>query len=470
MQIEFQQKDSVNVVATVTVPSSDGRAESEKVARKLRGRAPVKGFRTGKAPIGLLLKMYDEDIRNDVISTFAQRAVTEHIVNNDSYEIIDEPVLEDARFPAGEDVVLKIRFASKASIPLDDFVGITSTTYDRAVSEADIDEAVQREVHRKTTFTPTDEASSSSHRVTTKWKAKNAEGAQPITRAISLDRPATFEPIVESLMGLGKGDVTEIELVDPIGELSVGAYEVEVTQVDLQERPAVTDEWVSSLGLGDDISTVAAFRDHLRANLESESASSIKRDTATVLQQTIVDAASFDVPDSFVGRALEQMYESMKGDLANRSENEQFLYKMISYEANLPEARDMVRWEMIQQEVSKEHSIEITEADEMAVFEQLYGFPITPDLFETVKGQINREALARKATERKVVDYFLDKASLTVLAADEFRDAYASYMENKRLERDERWEATSKRIIDRLNAQAAGTPSPAAADVDPVSA
>ena len=130
----------------------------------------------------------------------------------------------------------------------------------------------------------------------------------------------------------------------------------------------------------------------------------------------------------------------------------------------------MVRWEMIQQEVSKEHSIEITEADEMAVFEQLYGFPITPDLFETVKGQINREALARKATERKVVDYFLDKASLTVLAADEFRDAYASYMEKKRLERDERWEATSKRIIDRLNAQAAGTPSPAAADADPVSA
>lgn len=470
MQIEFQQKDSVNVVATVTVPSSDGRAESEKVARKLRGRAPVKGFRTGKAPIGLLLKMYDEDIRNDVISMFAQRAVTEHIVKNDSYEIIDEPVLEDARFPAGEDVVLKIRFATKAVIPLDDFAGITSTTYDREVSEADIDEAVQREVHRKTTFTPTDEASSSSHRITTKWKAKNAEDAQPITRAISLDRPATFEPIVESLMGLGKGDVTEIELADPIGELSVGAYEVEVTQVDLQERPAVTDEWVSSLGLGDDISTVATFRDHLRANLESESASSIKRDTATVLQQTIVDAASFDVPDSFVGRALEQMYESMKGDLANRSENEQFLYKMISYEANLPEARDMVRWEMIQQEVSKVHSIDITEVDEMAVFEQLYGFPITPELFETVKGQINREALVRKATERKVVDYFLDRASLTVQAADEFRDAYASYMEKKRLERDERWEATSKRIIDRLNAQAAGTPSPVATYADPVSA
>lgn len=470
MQIEFQQKDSANVVATITVPSSDGRAESEKVARKLRGRAPVKGFRTGKAPIGLLLKMYDEDIRNDVISTFAQRAVTEHIVKNDHYEIIDEPVLEDARFPLGEDVILKIRFATKTSIPLDDFVGITSTTYERVVTEADVDEAVQREVHRKTTFTPTEEPSSASHRVTTKWTAKEADGARPFTRAISLDRPATFEPIVESLIGLGKGDVTEIELVEAIGELSVGAYEVEVTQVDLQERPAVTDEWVSTLGLGEDVTTVTSFREHLRANLESESASSIKRDTATVLQQTIVDVASFDVPDSFVGRALEQMYESMKGDLANRSENEQFLYKMISFEANLPEARDMVRWEMIQQEVSKEHAFEVTEADEMSVFEQLYGFPITPDLFETVKGQINREALVRKATERKVLDYFLDRASLTVQTADDFRDAYSSYMEKKRVDRDERWESTSKRIIDRLNAQATGSPSLATADVDPVGA
>ena len=470
MQIEFQQKDSANVIATITVPSSDGRAESEKVARKLRGRAPVKGFRTGKAPIGLLLKMYEEDIRNDVISTFAQRAVTEHIVKNDHYEIIDEPVLEDARFPLGEDVILKIRFATKTSIPLDDFVGITSTTYERVVTEADVDEAVQREVHRKTTFTPTEEPSSASHRVTTKWTAKEADGARPFTHAISLDRPAIFEPIVESLIGLGKGDVTEIELVEAIGELSVGAYEVEVTQVDLQERPAVTDEWVSTLGLGEDVTTVTSFREHLRANLESESASSIKRDTATVLQQTIVDAASFDVPDSFVGRALEQMYESMKGDLANRSENEQFLYKMISYEANLPEARDMVRWEMIQQEVAKEHAFEVTEADEMSVFEQLYGFPITPDLFETVKGQINREALVRKATERKVLDYFLDRASLTVQTADEFRDAYSSYMEKKRVDRDERWESTSKRIIDRLNAQATGSPSPASADVDPVGA
>ena len=59
----------------ISIPVEDVEKETAKVAEQFRERVHLKGFRAGKAPMSLIRKNYESDIRQKVLENLVPKAV-----------------------------------------------------------------------------------------------------------------------------------------------------------------------------------------------------------------------------------------------------------------------------------------------------------------------------------------------------------------------------------------------------------
>lgn len=94
MNIEFKKHDDLNATVVIALEKSDYQESVDKELKSLQRRAAIKGFRPGKAPMGMITKMYGKNILADEIQRLATDAMNKYI-NDEKLDILGYPIASD---------------------------------------------------------------------------------------------------------------------------------------------------------------------------------------------------------------------------------------------------------------------------------------------------------------------------------------------------------------------------------------
>ncbi len=89
--------DDLNVELTCTVPKSDFEASVKKELARIQRNAVIKGFRPGKAPMGMISKMYEKGIIYEIATKQLDKDLADYL-QTESIQHLGQPILVDTNF------------------------------------------------------------------------------------------------------------------------------------------------------------------------------------------------------------------------------------------------------------------------------------------------------------------------------------------------------------------------------------
>ncbi|MGM9803672.1 MAG: trigger factor [Muribaculaceae bacterium] len=94
MNVNFEKKDNVNGVITITLNEVDYSEKVNKELKLLGQKRPIKGFRPGHTPLSLLKKLYGKQILAEVVNEEIGENLTKYIHEN-NINILGEPMISN---------------------------------------------------------------------------------------------------------------------------------------------------------------------------------------------------------------------------------------------------------------------------------------------------------------------------------------------------------------------------------------
>jgi trigger factor len=275
--------------------------------------ARLAGFRDGKAPRHLVVKVYAREIEAEVkrklISDSYRRVVTDQ-----KLRIIGSPDIEEIQFGRGQALQFSATVETAPDFELPDYKGLPVQLEARAVTEADIDKALNVLREQRATFTDVARPVQAGDFVVVNYTGtcdgKPILDLTPAARGLSEQKnfwmhvkPDTFVPgFTDQLIGAQAGEQRTVtaefpaDFVTPPLAGKKGIYEVEIVQVKERVLPEVNDEFARSY----EAENAEKLREGVERDLENELRYKQDTDIRNQLVRALLERVQCELPESVV--------------------------------------------------------------------------------------------------------------------------------------------------------------------------
>ena len=142
MRFSFGNKNEVEQSLTITVASDEIEKQVESKLNTAQKTAKIKGFRKGKAPLDVVKKMYEPEIRQDVINDSVIKKFYE-LVEKQNLKPVGRPNLIPERIEIEKDVIFKATFEVYPEISLGNLNRLSYTKTVSSVTEEDVNKTIE---------------------------------------------------------------------------------------------------------------------------------------------------------------------------------------------------------------------------------------------------------------------------------------------------------------------------------------
>jgi trigger factor len=303
---------------TVEVEPEAVEAAFEKAYRGLGRMVRVPGFRPGKIPRRILEQRYGDEVARDVQAELV-RETYPGALDQQSLLPVAEPVIE----PAGEKIIRGQPFRYRARVEVtpkltpQGYTGLKLQKKPVAVSEADVQAELDKLQQSLGTLVPIDGRKVG---IEGDWALVDydltleafSKGEPP---QLSGNRDAPVELTAGSIIGghipelrgVEVGQSIDLPFVFPedyrIAELrgQKGTFKVVLKALRTREVPPLDDELVKDLD-EPGLTTLAELRERIRGRLTAERTAESDRDLRRQIEQALIAANPFEVPQGLVLR------------------------------------------------------------------------------------------------------------------------------------------------------------------------
>ena len=94
MNVSLEKTDDVTGKLTVKLEKADYAANVEKALKNLRQKANMPGFRPGMVPIGMIKKMYGNEVKAEEINKTLSTAVNDYI-KEQKLQLLADPLISE---------------------------------------------------------------------------------------------------------------------------------------------------------------------------------------------------------------------------------------------------------------------------------------------------------------------------------------------------------------------------------------
>jgi len=433
MQVTETLSEGLKREYKVVVPASELDAKVNARLDELKDRVRINGFRPGKVPVTHLKRMYGRSAMAEVIEATV-RDTNNQIVTEHGYKLAadpkvtlptDEGAIEeliagktDLNYTMALEIVPPIKFA--------DFKSIKLTKLVADVSDAEVEEGINRIADQNKPFTARSEGEKAAKddRVTISF-AGTIDG-QPFEGgsgddAVVMIGSNTFIPGFEDqLIGITSGETRTLKVTFPAHymkqDLAGKAAEFVVTAKSIEAAGTVTadDDFAKSLGL----ESIGKLRDAVRDGITREHASMSRQKLKRALLDELDKLHKFDPPPTLVEEEFDRVWKSVLSEL--ETERKTFADEGTTEEKAKAEYRGIserrVRLGLLLAEIGEKNNITVSE-DELsrAVMERARQFAGQEQRVWDYYRQNPQAVGALRAPifEEKVVDFLLELAGVT---------------------------------------------------------
>lgn len=455
MNVEFEKKDDLNALATVSILQADYQDKLNQQLKDYRKKAKIPGFRPGNAPIGMLKNMVGKSLLYDIVT---QEAIT-HLYDyfkKENIDILAQPVESadvesDLNFDEFGDFTFRFDVALAPEFDIDisdkDVVNLAKVQVTDAILEDEI-KMIQRQYGE---LNDIEEASSENDSITflltelNEDESEKEDGKKDVEVKILIE-VVKDKKLQKKLLKLKKDDegvfkplstlfndnkdvmkhyfgLASVEDVDAMSNV----FKYKVNNIASLTPAELNNDLYSKLFSDKEFKSEDEFRAEIKKSLEFNYEQQAKNQQEKELLDLVWKKHNIPLPDAFFRRWL-----------LNREES----YTEENVDERYAEESKFLRRTLIMDKVLKNENAEITEDDiknaslslTLQMFKQ-YGIANPePQMLESMDAR-NRENEQHMnqagdiAKTHKVIDILLPKITTNenVMTVDEFDDYIKNY-------------------------------------------
>ena len=383
----------------------------------------IDGFRKGKAPMGMIKKLYGETIEYKASEKIANKKFWD-AVDQQNLKPISTPQMMDLDFVPGTKLFFKVKFDIKPKLNLKNYKGLE---IEKTIFKIKNDE-VEREIdfllkpHLK--FEAADKIENTNFRITVNLQRIDAQGIPMIghrseNMLIDLNDEKVNPQIKENAQSKKVGESFNFIFTDEHyhGEelhREEFNYIADVIKIEKQIKPELSEEIVKKIS-GDKASTPEELTSFLKKNIEEYYVKQSEEIFTNNLLGEVVKNNDFTPPSGYVSSVLKRMVE-LERENSKRYKSPNFDENAVT-EYYKPRAEWNAKWQIILENLAEAENIKVedSELEELAKKEaETIGISVAK-LVKYYKDSNRSEMLL----EEKVIRYLKEQTKIKEVDAEE---------------------------------------------------
>jgi trigger factor len=321
MKFSFSNKSSVEQSLNIVIPAKE---IEDKVSAKIlatQKEARIKGFRKGKAPLDVVTKIYEPEIRQEIVYDQVSHNFY-HQVEDKNLKVVSRPSLIPEVMDKGKDVKFKATFEVYPQVKVKNLNRLNYIKPSCSVDDLDLDNTIENLQKRMSTWIATDEISSDGDQVKIDFVGKIEgevfEGGSAEDFLVEIGTKSMIEGFEEGLVGFKTDDKTTLDLTFPeeYGKKELASkpvvFEVTVKEVLKPSLPELNEEFFKSTGI--EASDLPEYRKNVKEKLEEDLVNLLKNKTKQNIFDALAEGNDFEIPKSMI----ESEVNNMRDDTAKR--------------------------------------------------------------------------------------------------------------------------------------------------------
>ena len=328
MQVSVEDISSVKKTLHIEIPEADVTSELDKAYNELKKKAKVKGFRPGKVPRSVVVRMFKKDVHADVTSKLVQSSFMEALKETDLNVVgtpqVDPPELQDSG-PYKYDATVEI----SPEIEDIDYKELTLKRTNYKISDEEVDtqlKMLQKNMAQHEIVEPARPAQDGDFVVIDYEGFKDgrpfAETAKTENFNLKIGEGTIIKEFDDQLVGLQPGDSKEFAVNFPADYFNDKLKGLEVSfQVTLNELreevlPAIDDVLAKKAGQYESMDDLKKV---ITENLEQCYAKRVDQELNEQVFSDLIAKSDFEVPDAMVDMELEGIINEAERSFAYRN-------------------------------------------------------------------------------------------------------------------------------------------------------
>jgi len=283
------------------------------VTKDYQKQAALPGFRPGKAPLPMVVKKYDAEIKDEakrkLIGDAYRKAIDEQ-----KLQVVGYPDIEEVQFGRGQSLQFTATIETAPDFQLPEYKGLPATLETKSVTDADVERALDllrgQHANYNTVARPLASGDIAVVNYTGTCEGKIITELAPTAKGLTEQKnfwvettEGKFIPgFAEQLIGANAGDKRTVNVDFPADFVTKelqgkkGVYEVELVEVKEKSLPTLDDELAKKFGA----ENLEALKVGVRADLENELKYSRSKNLRGQLVRALLGKVNFDLPESAV--------------------------------------------------------------------------------------------------------------------------------------------------------------------------
>lgn len=348
------------------------------VGKEFRREAKLPGFRPGKAPPEMVLRLYEKEIAEEtkrklISESFKQAAEEQKL------DVLGRPDIEEIQFGRGQALQFAATVETAPEFELPEYKGLPVKREARSVTEADVEQALNLLREQRATFDPIERPAETGDIIVVSYTgtcdSKPITEIAPAAKGLTEQKnfwveakPDSFIPgFADQLIGAKAGDKRTVtvdfpaDFVTPQLAGKKGVYEVEVVEVRVKVIPPMDEEMAKGYGA----ESLEKLKEGVRRDLENELKYKLDRAMRDELLRALLGRVAFDLPETAVAHETRNVVYDLVEENAKRGVSRQVIEqeKDHIYTVATKNAKERVKYQFLMQKIAEKEDIKVSKKE-----------------------------------------------------------------------------------------------------------
>ena len=401
-----------------------------KAYKREAGKYNIPGFRKGKAPRHMIVKMYGEDVFQYSAVNDLFPAEYDKAVEASGIEPVDRPEVDIVSMNTEDGVVLKAVVTVKPEMKVGDYIGLKAEKAANTVEDAAVDAEVNRLRERNARLVARESKAQDGDITDIDFEGfvdgEAFDGGKGEHFSLTLGSGQFIPGFEEQIVGHEAGEEFDVNVTFPedyhAKELAgkAAVFKVKLNEVQYKELPVADDEFAKDVSEYD---TLDEFKASIRKNMEEAAEKQAELEVENALVDQLVATLEGDIPPVMIETRIDEMVRDFDYRLSQQGLRLADYLKYIGgdeakfREGFKEQAEKQVKMRLALEAVAKAENIEASEEDfenEVKRIADTYKMEV-----EKVRSIIPVAEVKKDLAVNKAIDFIKSKAEITAKKAEE---------------------------------------------------
>lgn len=425
MKYTLSEKKNDELTITIDITEKEWAADVEAAYEKTKGKYKVEGFRAGKAPRGMIEKIYGKEVfYEDAFNEVFPKYYTDVMKKEKELFPIDYPEVNVTKM-SEKGVTFTASIVLLPKFKVENYTGIKVEKEAVKVKKAEVAHELEhmREHHARMVEV-TDRAVQNGDLINLDYSGSidgvKFDGGTASNQELTIGSGMFIPGFEDQMIGMNIGEEKDITVKFPenygakdlAGKDAV--FAVKVLTIRYKELPELNDDFAKDTT---EFNTLKELEKSIEAKIKEEKERKADMDAENKLIETIVDGVDLKVPEKMVDKQLDYYVEDLEHKLMHQGLNKEmyFAYLGTTEDAFRKEQRKSaersVKTSLVLEEIVNQEKIKVTDKDysnKVKELAKMYGMG-EEDMKDMLSKQNAENSIRQEIMTEKVITMLKEK-------------------------------------------------------------